>query len=135
MSNERVNVRDIVGEMVEGGSIDVWSKRLMVEGHKHGVYRQCSLGWHGECSQRREYGPDCECNCTCHVEPREFDMDVFDESGVPEGVVEVEDYEGNTWVLSDETLWRRSKDVRYADWEALLRRFGPVTEVTIEETP
>ena len=40
--------------------------RLAREGAARGVFRQCSIGWHFECSD-----PDGErCACTCHPERR-----------------------------------------------------------------
>lgn len=44
-----------------------WTDRLTKEAARHGVYRQCSIGWHAECSQRRTPGPSCPCNCSCHI--------------------------------------------------------------------
>lgn len=127
--SERVNIQDFVKR--EGDEdLAVWSQRLMDAGHKHGVYRQCSLGWHGECSQRSDHGPDCPCNCKCHVEPRTFDMDFFNETdSLASGVDRVKDYDGNLWTLAEYNSWRRAENVRYCDTEELLRRFGPVTEV------
>jgi hypothetical protein len=52
----------------EGESRESWTERLTREAAKSGVYRQCSIGWHEDCSQRRKPGPDCPCNCSCHVE-------------------------------------------------------------------
>jgi hypothetical protein len=46
-----------------------WTQRLFEAGSGTGVYRQCTLGWHGECSQRGVRGDDCECLCKCHVDP------------------------------------------------------------------
>jgi hypothetical protein len=51
----------------DGESRESWTERLTRAAAKNGVYRQCSIGWHEDCSQRREPGPDCPCNCTCHV--------------------------------------------------------------------
>lgn len=135
--SERVDIQSIVGpDPKEHETIEVWSQRLLDEGHKHGVYRQCSLGWHGECSARRNHGPDCECNCICHVEPREFDMDVFDERDwSPEGVTRVVDYVGMTWTLVPGSKWSRINQGDTFGWLELLRRFGPVTESAIKETP
>lgn len=132
--SERVNVRDIVGEVAEGETLEVWSDRLMQAGRKAGVYRQCSLGWHDECSQRAHWGPGCECNCTCHVEPREFDFDAFEERNwSPEGVNRVVDYVGMTWTLVPGSKWSRINQSQEVDWLELLRRYGPVTEIANEE--
>jgi hypothetical protein len=50
----------------EGETPEAWTNRVLQEAGKYGTYRQCSIGWHGECSQRRE-GRDAECLCLCHV--------------------------------------------------------------------
>lgn len=52
----------------DGESRESWTERLTREAAKSGVYRQCSIGWHAECSQRRKPGPECPCNCTCHTQ-------------------------------------------------------------------
>lgn len=44
-----------------------WSNRLVAKGVEYGVYRQCSIGWHAECSQRQIVGESCPCRCYCHV--------------------------------------------------------------------
>lgn len=139
--SERVDVSTLVpepdwddygeDEALKKMMLSSWSTDLMRTGSEHGVYRQCSLGWHGECSQREHWGPDCECNCTCHVEPREFDMDVFDERNwSPEGVVEVCDYVGDVWALVPGSKWACTIGPRPVfGWLDLLRRFGPVVEI------
>jgi|GEM_PF-5630091 hypothetical protein len=33
-----------------------------VLGRGHGIFRQCSIGWHAECSDPR----GIRCKCTCH---------------------------------------------------------------------
>lgn len=43
-----------------------WTSRVLTHAHEHGTYRQCSIGWHEECSQRGYYSPDSECGCLCH---------------------------------------------------------------------
>lgn len=115
----------------DGESVDDWSNRLITEGGKRGVYRQCSLGWHLECSLRDEHGPDCLCQCVCHVKPREFDFDPFSERNwSPETVKEVTDYAGDVWTLIPGSKWQRPSGIGLTvDWLTLLRRFGPVTEV------
>lgn len=42
-----------------------WTDRLLSHAGEHGTYRQCSIGWHGDCSQR-SLAADAECNCLCH---------------------------------------------------------------------
>jgi hypothetical protein len=50
----------------EGESAENWTNRLSNEGSSRGVYRQCSINWHHECSQRFE-GEDADCRCSCHL--------------------------------------------------------------------
>lgn len=41
-----------------------WTDAMAREGANTGVNRQCSIGWHGECSD-----PDGErCRCACHAD-------------------------------------------------------------------
>lgn len=66
----RINIqRDF--PQLDGESDAAWTERLTREAARHGVYRQCSIGWHDECSQRRKPGPECPCNCSCHTETPE----------------------------------------------------------------
>lgn len=46
---------------------EAWTGRLLSHARAAGTLRQCSIGWHEECSQRR-FGADGDCNCTCHAE-------------------------------------------------------------------
>lgn len=40
-----------------------WTDSMVAEGRATGVNRQCSIGWHEECSD-----PDGDrCRCRCHV--------------------------------------------------------------------
>ena len=41
-----------------------WTTRVLSHAKEYGTYRQCSIGWHEECSQRGTY--DGECGCLCH---------------------------------------------------------------------
>lgn len=142
--NTRVFVKDLVPEpdwesfgedkAVKKLMMNSWSNDLMQAGGEHGVYRQCSLGWHGECSQREHWGPDCECNCRCHIEPREFDWDVFDEESIPGEVNRVSDYEEHTWIRKEPDNWRQLGSDRESNTDGLLRRFGPVTEIFEEKS-
>ena len=50
-----------------GESPSAWTTRVLGHAKEHGTYRQCSIGWHGECSERNN-GEDAECNCICHAE-------------------------------------------------------------------
>ena len=64
MSGERIDVPNTY-PIGEGESEGAWTDRLLHMARIHGTYRQCSIGWHGECSQR-DQGADAECNCICH---------------------------------------------------------------------
>jgi hypothetical protein len=44
-----------------GESAEAWTNRVLSHSAEHGVNRQCSLGWHGECSDRS--GETCRCLC------------------------------------------------------------------------
>lgn len=125
----RINVPDTYPPDEDEGDIE-WSERLTHEGRKHGVYRQCSLGWHGECSQRDDWGPECECNCSCHIEAREFDLG--DEA--PDEVVKVLDYWGTRWSRDDDGFWVRVDGNRLG-WKELVRRYGPVEEILDKPVP
>ena len=48
-----------------------YTDRLMKLAREHGTFRQCSIGWHGECSD--QYGD--ECNCSCHAVTIEITRD------------------------------------------------------------
>jgi len=41
-----------------------YAARLQKRGMERGILRQCSIGWHMECSTRRSGGYGC--NCPCH---------------------------------------------------------------------
>ncbi|ALY10503.1 hypothetical protein TAEYOUNG_46 [Arthrobacter phage TaeYoung] len=70
---ERVFVADILAETVKPGhdigQIANLTDCMVRIGAKHDVYRQCSIGWHLECSVRDQPGDDCPCMCKCHVSP------------------------------------------------------------------
>lgn len=44
-----------------------WTNRVLSHASEHGTYRQCSIGWHDECTQR-DMGDEAECMCLCHAE-------------------------------------------------------------------
>lgn len=58
---------DVLYPYRDDESPEEWTSRVLSHASEHGTYRQCSIGWHGECSQR-DMGPDSECNCLCHAE-------------------------------------------------------------------
>jgi hypothetical protein len=39
-----------------------WTDRVLSHAREYGTNRQCSIGWHGECSDRSGE----TCNCMCH---------------------------------------------------------------------
>lgn len=61
---ERVNLTTLYPQGWAETS-DQWTDRLLSLAARHGTYRQCSIGWHGECSQRH-LGADADCRCDCH---------------------------------------------------------------------
>lgn len=42
---------------------DAWTDRLHREGAAKGIFRQCSIGWHFECS---DWSGQHGCQCLCH---------------------------------------------------------------------
>lgn len=51
----------------ENETPEAWTNRVLPLAQQYGTYRQCSIGWHEECSQRH-MGADAECACLCHAE-------------------------------------------------------------------
>jgi len=49
------------------GDGSVFTDRLLMAGVARGLNRQCSIGYHRECSDRDE-GADAACRCLCHVQ-------------------------------------------------------------------
>lgn len=63
-----------------GESASAWTTRVLSHAREHGTNRQCSIGWHGECSDSG-LGEAAECNCICHgelVETYTVEGDVVD---------------------------------------------------------
>lgn len=48
-----------------GERASTWTNRALGHASEHGTNRQCSIGWHGECSDSG-LGEAAECNCMCH---------------------------------------------------------------------
>jgi hypothetical protein len=48
-----------------------WTNRLLVAGRERGYWRQCSIGWHDECSVTRGYAAPGACKCPCHTQASE----------------------------------------------------------------
>lgn len=42
------------------------TERHIVEGAEKGRLRQCSIGWHEECSDRSGINHEGRCSCPCH---------------------------------------------------------------------
>jgi hypothetical protein len=59
---ERVEI-DVLYPYRDGESPEEWTNRVLGHAQEHGTFRQCTIGWHGECSQRREEDPECRCLC------------------------------------------------------------------------
>jgi hypothetical protein len=51
---------------IENEPPETYAQRLAMIGQSRGILRQCSLGWHDECSARR-FG-NTTCNCQCHAD-------------------------------------------------------------------
>lgn len=47
----------------EGEDGFAYAQRLAEEGRARGILRQCSIGWHNECSCARYGYTDCKCEC------------------------------------------------------------------------
>lgn len=50
--------------IITGEDLDARTNRLLKVGQSLGIYRQCSIGWHSECSDPKGE----ECQCLCHGE-------------------------------------------------------------------
>jgi hypothetical protein len=83
-------------ERLAGESMSAYTDRLARLGSERGVYRQCSIGWHYECSDPR--GQKCRCNC--HPE-RERTRAL----PLPENDGYYVDRDGDAWHLSEGTWW------------------------------
>lgn len=55
---------------VDGVTVYQWTDRLVMAGAARGINRQCSIGYHNECSNRDD-GPAARCRCECHAETPE----------------------------------------------------------------
>jgi len=61
----------VLGPTALGIGEDDWTDQMIREGAKTGVNRQCSIGWHEECSD-----PEGEsCKCACHPHAEEEDVE------------------------------------------------------------
>lgn len=47
----------------ENETAAAYTDRLLTLARQHGTFRQCSIGYHDECSD--QYGESC--NCSCHA--------------------------------------------------------------------
>ncbi|UVK62296.1 hypothetical protein SEA_NATHANVAAG_44 [Arthrobacter phage NathanVaag] len=48
---------------------ETYTDKLNHIGAQLGVYRQCAIGYHSQCSQAELRGEDNPCACKCHVDP------------------------------------------------------------------
>lgn len=53
-------------DKLEGESDDELTNRMIREGVAAGKNRQCSIGWHEECSDRSGINHEGDCQCACH---------------------------------------------------------------------
>jgi hypothetical protein len=60
--------------MLDGESHEDWNDRMLDrDTYDHYRNRQCSIGWHSECSQRKNgstLGATGQCECPHHTDPR-----------------------------------------------------------------
>ena len=76
---ERVEL-DVLYPAKDGESASDHTTRLLSHAREHGTNRQCSIGWHDECSERA-FEEFADCNCLCHAEGAE----VYSVEGDAEG--------------------------------------------------
>lgn len=97
---------DVLYPAKPGEDVSAHTTRLLRHAREHGTNRQCSIGWHGECSDRG-LGEDADCNCICH----DPDATIYSVEGHAEdGVVTVIRAERGkqVWPPQDgepETMW------------------------------
>jgi hypothetical protein len=48
----------------EGRTPDEWTDDMIRAGAARGIFRQCSIGWHFECS---DWSGQHGCTCRCHA--------------------------------------------------------------------
>lgn len=58
--SQRVELTALYPQMP--GETEGWTDRVLSHSKEHGTNRQCSIGWHDECSDPAGN----ECNCICH---------------------------------------------------------------------
>ena len=73
---------DVLYPSKPGEGSTEYSNRVLGHAREHGTNRQCSIGWHDECSERA-FGEVAECNCLCHAEGAEiYSVEGHAEDGV-----------------------------------------------------
>lgn len=73
---------DVLYPAKPGEDASAHTNRVLSHAKEHGTNRQCSIGWHNECSDRG-LGEDAECNCLCHAEGAEvYSVEGHAEDGV-----------------------------------------------------
>lgn len=60
MSGERVNLSEKYPPEPDEEA-GTYAARLISHAREAGIFRQCSIGWHEECSDA--YGEECKCSC------------------------------------------------------------------------
>lgn len=69
----------VLGPEANGLAVDAWTDAMAREGANTGVNRQCSIGWHEECSERDADPNDPQnCRCVCHAFPWDDDEDTVE---------------------------------------------------------
>lgn len=71
---------DVLYPAKPGEDASAHTDRLLKHAREHGTNRQCSIGWHDECSEI-DRGDDADCNCLCHADGAE----VYSVEGHAEG--------------------------------------------------
>jgi len=73
---------DVLYPEKDGESASDHTTRLLSHAKEHRTNRQCSIGWHEECSEKDE-GEFALCNCLCHAEGAEvYSVEGHAEDGV-----------------------------------------------------
>lgn len=86
-----------------------YTEALLQKASEHGIYRQCGIGYHDECSVRDQRGEDAECGCKCHVDER------FEYRTLVKW--EVEDYKFSV-VLHDNLMYLKERPPHWSEEDA-----------------
>jgi hypothetical protein len=109
----------------EGEDDGAWTNRVLSHAREHGTNRQCSIGWHEECSDPQ----GLDCYCLCHdPEVQEWSVEGHPEGGgqvitrVEEGRVRMPPQAGEpegtwaTWILGRNETDAAERAIK--EWEA-----------------